>query len=160
MLPVAAETSPPDATPQSCPLCGGLETATLYTLVDPAFVTARCKACRFTFMNPYPTDEFLHAYYLSTKLYGFGSDDPEAYRRSMEDRVVLFDTLFRVAGLTPGTGFAVDFGAGMGMAVAALKQLGFDASRHRKEPASRGRRQGAVRCRDSRRGTEHARSQD
>jgi hypothetical protein len=52
----------------------------------------------------------------------------------MEDRVALFHTLFRVTELSLGGGFAVDFGAGMGMTVATLKRLGFDAVGIEKNP--------------------------
>lgn len=121
------------ADPQACPLCGGEKTTKLYTLADPAFATVRCDHCRFTFMSPYPTDAFLDDYYRSTALYGFSSDLPEAYRRSMEDRLVLFRALIENTRLPTG-GFAVDFGAGIGMAVAALKQLGFDAIGIEKNP--------------------------
>ena len=119
---------------QTCPLCGGDKTIKLYTLADPAFATVRCRACRFTFMSPYPTDEFLHEYYRSRELYGFEGSMPELYARAMQDRVVLFEMLFRRTGLPIGGRYAVDFGAGMGMAVAALKKLGFDAVGIEKHP--------------------------
>jgi hypothetical protein len=130
----APEIDPTASPPQVCPLCGGVKTTTLYTLPDPAFVTARCDACRFVFMSPYPTDAFLNAYYASRELYGLSGNDPDAYRQSIGDRVVLFRKLFRKNRLPLRAGFAVDFGAGMGIAVAALKQLGFDAIGIEKNP--------------------------
>lgn len=119
---------------QACPLCGGDETTKLYTLADPNFATVRCRRCRFIFMSPYPTDAFLHEHYLSIKLYGFEGETPELYARSMNDRIVLFETLFGKIGLPLRKGYAVDFGAGMGMVVAALKKLGFDAIGIEKNP--------------------------
>jgi hypothetical protein len=118
----------------ACPLCGAKEFSVKHVLTDPDFKTVRCADCSFLFMHPYPTDEFLENYYKARELYGLQGEADELYKRSLADRVTLFQGLF--SKITPALrgGYAVDFGAGIGMVVAALRQLGFDAIGLEKNP--------------------------
>ncbi len=49
----------------SCPLCGNMEIAPLYTITryDPPFKADRCAGCGFIFMNPRFTDPVVRGYY-------------------------------------------------------------------------------------------------
>lgn len=120
----------------TCPLCGGSEFAIKYVLHDENFHIVTCGKCSFTFMHPYPTDEFLDEYYKNKDVHGFESESAEAYARPLGDRLVLFESLLKKIEPALAGGYAVDFGAGAGLAVAALKKLGFDAIGTEKNPRS------------------------
>ena len=110
-----------------CPLCSGANLVTKYVLPNPTYKTVQCKACGFAFMNPYPSDAFLDAHYAASNLYGFDGEHAEYYDRAVIDRRDLIESLLnRYAGKRK-RGRAVDFGAGIGIAVAALNGLGFEA---------------------------------
>ena len=110
----------------ACPSCQTRDLALKYALADTAYHTARCRKCGFVFMHPYPSDAFLHDYYKARSLYNSDSD-AASYERAVADRAVLISGLLKRAGLTRMAGKAVDFGAGVGIAVAAQKSLGFEA---------------------------------
>ncbi len=110
----------------ACPSCQTRELALKYTLTDPAYHTARCRKCGFVFMHPYPSDSFLHDHYKVRTLYN-SDNDAASYARAVADRAALISGLLRRAGITRTAGKAVDFGAGVGIAVAAQKSLGFEA---------------------------------
>lgn len=110
----------------ACPSCQGRDLALKYVLNDPAYHAAKCRACGFIFMHPYPSDAFLHDHYKARALYNSDSDTL-SYSRAVADRARLIDGLLRRAGIANRSGKAVDFGAGVGIAVAAQMKLGFDA---------------------------------
>jgi hypothetical protein len=110
----------------ACPECQGRDLRLRYLLVDPAYHTAECRTCGFAFMHPYPSDQFLNDHYKSRSLYGFVGSDAAAYERGVADRAALIGDLLKRAGITPG-GKAVDFGAGVGIAVAGMMRLGYQA---------------------------------
>jgi 2-polyprenyl-3-methyl-5-hydroxy-6-metoxy-1,4-benzoquinol methylase len=76
-------------------------------------------------MHPYPSDAFLHDYYKTRSLYNSGND-ASSYDRAVADRTALIAGLLARAG-TKRDGRSVDFGAGVGIAVAAQAALGFEA---------------------------------
>jgi 2-polyprenyl-3-methyl-5-hydroxy-6-metoxy-1,4-benzoquinol methylase len=110
----------------ACPACQGRELDLKYKLSNPHFHTARCRTCSFVAMHPYPSDEFLHDHYKARELYNSDSDKVN-YGRAVEDRAALIAQLQRLAGVKTTGGRAVDFGAGVGIAVAAQASLGFEA---------------------------------
>lgn len=109
----------------ACPSCQGHDLALKGALTDPAYHAAKCRTCGFVFMHPYPSDSFLRDYYKARALYN-SDNDASSYSRAIADRTGLIDGLLQRAG-TPRSGASVDFGAGVGIAVAAQKALGFDA---------------------------------
>jgi len=118
---------------QLCPLCGADKSTAQYTF-NSNFKIVKCKSCRFSFMSPYPSDEFLDEYYRSAGLYNFTGENRQAYERSLQDRIGLFGNLLQKIDPARRRGYAVDFGAGIGMAVAALAKHGFDAIGIEKNP--------------------------
>ncbi len=110
----------------ACPSCQGRVLAMQYALSDPAYHTARCRTCGFIAMHPYPSDVFLHDHYKARSLYNSEGDDA-SYDRAIADRAALIASLLRRAGRSEPRGRSVDFGAGVGIAVAAQASLGFDA---------------------------------
>jgi 2-polyprenyl-3-methyl-5-hydroxy-6-metoxy-1,4-benzoquinol methylase len=109
----------------ACPSCGKHNLALKYALNDQAYHTAKCRDCGFIFMHPYPSDAFLHDYYKTRSLYNSGND-ASSYDRAVADRTALITGLLARAGTKPN-GRSVDFGAGVGIAVAAQAALGFEA---------------------------------
>jgi len=109
----------------ACPACQKHELTLKYVLNDPAYRTARCRGCGFIFMHPYPSDAFLHDYYKTRSLYNSGND-ASSYGRAVADRTALIAGLLNRAE-TKRVGRSVDFGAGVGIAVAAHAALGFEA---------------------------------
>ncbi len=110
----------------ACPSCQGRDLALKYGLTDPDYHAAVCRECGFIFMHPYPSDAFLHDHYKARALYNSDSD-ASSYSRAVADRAALIDGLLRRAGIVNRSGKAVDFGAGVGIAVAAQMQMGFEA---------------------------------
>ncbi|HEV2677812.1 MAG TPA: methyltransferase domain-containing protein [Aliidongia sp.] len=120
----------------ACPLCGCSDFVVKYVLADESFRTVTCNKCKFSFMHPYPSDEFLDDYYKNKAVHGFEGESLDTYVRPLNDRIVLFENLLRKIDPPLTGGHAVDFGAGAGLAVAALKRLGFDAIGTEKNPRS------------------------
>lgn len=121
-----------DAEDTGCPLCGGKRFVTRYRL-EPGFRTVRCRDCRFVFLHPYPSEAFLADHYRSRTLYGQYSQRREDYDRAVADRAALIRNALMNNNLSSHPGFsfdgrALDFGAGVGIAVAALRDLGFEAA--------------------------------
>lgn len=110
----------------ACPSCQTHDLAVKYVLTDPAYHTAKCRRCGFIAMQPYPSDAFLHDHYKARALYNSDSDKA-SYDRAVADRGALIDAMLNKAGITQRRGRAVDFGAGVGIAVAAQAALGFEA---------------------------------
>ncbi|MDV6330639.1 class I SAM-dependent methyltransferase [Asticcacaulis sp. 201] len=104
-------------------------------MTDPAYHTAQCNVCNFVAMHPYPSDQFLHDHYKSRELYNSGHD-PSSYERAVSDRAALIAGLLRRAEVEHTTGTSIDFGAGVGIAVAAQRSLGFDAMGIETNPAA------------------------
>lgn len=75
-------------------------------------------------MHPYPSDAFLHAHYKARELYNAGQDS-SSYGRAVADRASLIKSMLERAGVKTTSGSSVDFGAGVGIAVAAQASLGF-----------------------------------
>ncbi|ESQ83225.1 hypothetical protein AEAC466_13315 [Asticcacaulis sp. AC466] len=111
----------------ACPSCQSRDLNIEYELIDPTYHTARCRRCGFIAMHPYPSDRFLHDHYKSRELYNAGNE-ASSYDRAVADRSALLQGLLTRAGITDTTGRSIDFGAGVGIAVAAQKALGFDAA--------------------------------
>ncbi len=110
----------------ACPSCQSGDLDLKYALEDPSYHTARCRVCGFIAMHPYPSDSFLHDHYKARDLYNAGNDSA-SYARAVADRAALIQGLLARAGIHDLTGKAVDFGAGVGIAVAAQTSLGFEA---------------------------------
>lgn len=119
-----------------CPLCGENNLSVQYILADPTYRTAQCRACDFVFMNPYPSDSFLQDYYRSRVLYGTEGGTKEHFGRAIDDRRRLIENLLTAHGARLRDGYALDFGAGAGIAVAALDALGFEAIGIEENPQS------------------------
>lgn len=110
----------------ACPSCQSRDLKIEYTLTDTAYHTAKCRQCGFIAMHPYPSDDFLHEHYKKRALYN-ADFEASGYERGIADRAALLQSLLTRAGVTNMAGKSVDFGAGVGIAVAAQKILGFDA---------------------------------
>ena len=110
----------------ACPSCQGRNLSLKYALDDPAYHTAECRTCGFIAMHPYPSDTFLNDHYKARELYNSDSD-AASYGRAVSDRAALMADLLGRAGVREHSGRSVDFGAGVGIAVAAQAALGFDA---------------------------------
>jgi len=124
------------ATETRCPLCGACDLIVRHQLPHPDYQTVRCVACHFTFMHPYPSDEFLDVHYKQRPLYGLESGKAEYYSRAIADRGGLIAALLSRIPEAPRHGRAIDVGAGIGIAVAALRDIGFDAIGLEKNPGA------------------------
>lgn len=110
----------------ACPSCQSRDLDLSYALDDPSYHIGRCRVCGFIAMHPYPSDAFLSDHYKTRDLYNSGND-PSSYGRAVADRAALIRGLVARAGIHEAKGKAVDFGAGVGIAVAAQASLGFEA---------------------------------
>jgi len=110
----------------ACPFCQSKNLSLKYALTDSAYHTAKCRDCGFVAMHPYPADAFLNEHYKARELYNSGQDSG-SYGRAVADRASLIRRMLERAGITALSGLSVDFGAGVGIAVAAQAALGFQA---------------------------------
>ena len=97
-----------DAT--GCPLCAGERLATEYWLGN-GFRTARCRACNFVFLHPYPSEAFLEEHYRSRELYGHYSPRREDYDRAVTDRAALIRRALSHFAGAPRSGRAMAYKA-------------------------------------------------
>ena len=113
-----------------CPMCGGENRRSLYSLACVEGVdyrTCQCQACGFVHMWPRPSEAYLMEYYAAAGVYALPSQRAEDYANVIADKVGL---LRRFLGIPPGSTFsgtAVDYGAGQGVTLKALTELGFEA---------------------------------
>ena len=110
----------------ACPFCKSKNLSLSYALTNPSYHTAKCHDCGFIAMHPYPSDAYLHEHYKSRELYNSGHDSG-SYGRAVADRASLIRRMLDRAGIKVFSGPSVDFGAGVGIAVAAQAALGFKA---------------------------------
>ncbi len=110
----------------ACPFCQSKDLVLKYVLTDPAYHAAKCRQCAFVAMHPYPSDTFLDKHYKARALYNSGQAR-NSYDRAVADRASLIDAMLRRADITSRCGPSIDFGAGVGIAVAAQASLGFKA---------------------------------
>ncbi len=109
-----------------CPLCSADDARRLYTLVE-GYATVQCRHCRFVFMSPRPTSDYLNAYYQNAPVYSLTSARAADYAAVVADRAGLIHRFTEKLPTTARSGTAVDLGAGNGNTVKALETLGYDA---------------------------------
>lgn len=113
-----------------CPMCGGERRRNLYTLacVEGVYYrTCQCLDCRFVHMWPRPGEAYLAEYYSAADVYALPSERAEDYANVIADKVGLLRRFLGALAAIPFSGLAVDYGAGQGVTVKALSDLGFDA---------------------------------
>ena len=109
-----------------CPLCTADDARRLYSLAE-GYATVQCRRCRFVFMSPRPTPDYLNAYYQSAPVYSYTSAKAEDYAAVVADRAQMIHRFTERLPAVARSGVAVDLGAGNGNTVKALEALGYEA---------------------------------
>ena len=107
------------ADPARCHVCGG---ECRFAFEKDGFDIVGCAACGFLFVDPYPSEDDLSAYY-ATAYRGASADSyPKARSRARRAFIKSFRFLKYLSGKT-----ALDIGCGGGFTVDAFRRLGADA---------------------------------